>query len=291
VTGVVLQDGDYEATFRPDVGMLCASLKFAGEDYVTWPRTLTQFKAGMATAIPPIHPWINRLGAWRYQAAGRTVDLDGLPLPRDSNGLPIHGNLLGVAFDVVEQDNAHLVARFDYGAHPDKLRAFPFPHTITIDARLSTNGLTLTNQVRATGDTAVPVSFGWHPYLRLPKGGRATWELQWPACEHVEVDANIIPTGARTPQAADRSPIGRRTYDDHYALGADRTFAVSAEGRSLQLRYEEGYPFAQLFVPPGRQIIAIEPMTAEIDAIGRGTAPACAPGETYTARFTISVTR
>src|SRR5262249_17230833 len=157
-----------EASFRPDVGMLCASLKFAGEEYVTWPRTLTQFKAGMATAIPPIHPWINRLGAWRYTVAGRTVDLDGLPLPKDNNGLPIHGNPPGARFDVVQHDDARLVARFDYGAHPDKLRAFPFPHTITIDARLdAATGLTLTTRVHATADVAVPISFGWHPYLRL----------------------------------------------------------------------------------------------------------------------------
>ena len=271
--------------------MLCASLRHGGDEYVTWPRTLTQFKAGMATAIPPIHPWINRLGAWRYEAAGRTVDLEGLPLPKDNNGLPIHGNLLGAAFTVVEHDAAHLVAEFDYGAHPDKLRAFPFPHTIRISARLGAGGLDLATEVRATGDVAVPISFGWHPYLRLPKGGRATWELQWPECDHVEVDGNIIPTGERTPQPADRSPIGKRTYDDHYALGADRTFAVSAEGRTLQLRYDEGYSFAQLFVPPGRQIIAIEPMTAEIDAIGRGTAHTCQPGDTFRAGFTISTTR
>jgi galactose mutarotase-like enzyme len=292
VPGITIRNGGHEATFRPDVGMLCSSLQFDGEEYATWPRTLTQFKSGMATAIPPVHPWINRLGAWRYEAAGRTVDLGGVPLPTDNNGLPIHGNLLGARFEVVERDDARLVARFDYGAHADKLRAFPFPHVITIEARVDpATGLELATEVHATGDTGVPISFGWHPYLRLPKGGRATWELQWPACEHVEVDANIIPTGARTPQSADRSPLGRRTYDDHYALGADRTFAVAAEGRTLTLRYDEGYPFAQLFVPPGRQIIAIEPMTAEIDAIGRGTAPVCRPGETYRASFTLRVTR
>jgi aldose 1-epimerase len=292
VAVVELAAGEYCASFRPDCSMICTSLTFAGEQYVTWPRTITQFRGGMMTAIPPVHPWINRLGGWRYRAAGTAVDLEGLRLPTDPNGLPIHGNLLGVPFDVVTSEPSRLVARLDYAAHADKLRAFPFPHVITIDARVDrVRGLTLTTEVHATGATAVPVSFGWHPYLRMPAGGRAGWVLGWPECEHVEVDDNIIPTGVRTPQAAERAPIGRRTYDDHYALGRARTFTVAAEGRTLTLDYDAGYPFAQLFVPPGRQIIAIEPMTSEIDAVGRGIAPLCGPGETYAASFTISIAR
>jgi galactose mutarotase-like enzyme len=292
VTGLQLSAGQYTATFRPDTQMICTSLTHGLDEYVTWPRTITQFREGKMTAIPPVHPWINRLGGRHYRAAGTEVDLTGLELPTDPNGLPIHGNLLGAMFDVVTLEPARLVAQLDFGAHPDKLRAFPFPHVIAIDAQLDAeHGLTLTTEVRATGDTPVPVSFGWHPYLRMPAGGRAGWELTWPECEHVEVDDNVIPTGVRTPQPAERAPIARRTYDDHYALGADRTFAVHAEGRTLTLEYDDGYPFAQLFVPPRRQIIAIEPMTSEIDAVGRNIAPLCNPGDTYTASFSITITR
>jgi galactose mutarotase-like enzyme len=143
--------------------------------------------------------------------------------------------------------------------------------------------------VHATGDTVVPVSFGWHPYLRMPHGGRAGWVLRWPACDHVDVDARLIPTGARTPQPASNEPIARRTFDDHYALGADRTFSLTSAGRTLALEFDDNYPYAQLFAPPGRQIAAIEPMTAEIDALGRGTAPLIAPGEEFTAEFAIRV--
>jgi aldose 1-epimerase len=270
--------------------MLCASLTHRGEEYVTWPRTITQFRGGAATAVPPVHPWANRLGCWSYEACGTRVDLAGLDLPTDPNGLPIHGNLFGTSFDVVRREASRLTAHFDYGAHAEKLRAFPFPHVLTIDARLDADrGLTVRTAVRATGATPVPVSFGWHPYLRLPHGGRAGWELRWPECEHVEVDDRLIPTGTRIAQPAERAPIGRRTFDDHYALGPDRTFSVAAEGRTLTLEFDANYPFALLFAPPKRQIVAIEPMTAEIDALGRGTAPTVAPGEEFGAAFTIRV--
>lgn len=287
---VTLRAGRYEAAFRPDTAMLCTSLKFRGEEYVAWPRPISQFRSGSATAIPPLHPWSNRLGRWSYTAAGRRVSLRGLDLPTDDNGLPIHGNLFGVAFEVVRADDTCVVARLDYGAHPDKLRAFPFPHVLTIDARLHPErGLTITTEVRPTADSAVPVSFGWHPYVKLPRGPRAQWELRWPACEHVEVDKHTIPTGARTPQPGQRAPIADRTFDDHYALGRDRRFSIASEGRMLSLSFDANYPFGQLFVPPRRQLVAIEPMTATIDALGRGTAPLVEPGERFRAAFRLQV--
>jgi aldose 1-epimerase len=293
VAAIRLRSGDYEATFRPDLAMLCTSLRHAGEEFIAWPRTIGQYKAGNATAMPLVHPWVNRLGGWRYTAAGRTVRLAGQSLPVDDNGLPIHGNMFDVAFDVARANDTRLVARLDYGAHPDKLRAFPFPHVIIVDARLdAARGITITTEIVAMAAAPVPISFGWHPYLRLPGSApRSEWLLRRPACEHVEVDARTIPTGPRTPQPAEKLPIGRRTFDDHYALGRDRTFALASDDRELTLRFGANYPFAQLFVPPRRRLVAIEPMTAEIDALGRGTAPVCPSGESIRAAFTIVIAR
>jgi galactose mutarotase-like enzyme len=290
--GITVRAGDYEVTFRPDVAMLCSSLQHRGDEYVAWPRQLSQFKAGHATAIPLMHPWANRLGEWGYRAAGKRVDLRGIELPTDANGIPMHGNLFGAPFTVVRADETRVVAQLDYGAHPEKARAFPFPHVVTVDARVhGERGVTIRTEVRPTGNVSVPISFGWHPYVRLPHAPRTEWELRWPACEHVEVDERVIPTGKRTPLRAQRLPIEKRTFDDHYALGRDRMFAISARDRELALRFDATYPFAQLFVPPNRQHVAIEPMTAEIDALGRGSAPLCAPGERFRASFRITVSR
>ena len=289
--GVNLSAGQYEATFHPDVAMLCGSLRFRDDEYVAWPRTLEQFESGAATAVPLLHPWANRLAGWSYRADDEEVDLHGLSLPVDPKGLPIHGNLLGVPFEIVRADRSRVVARLDYGAYPEKIRAFPFPHVLTVDARLHpSRGLNIVTHVEATGDRAVPISFGWHPYVQLPRGDRAGWELRWPACEHLELDEQLIPTGQRTPQPAQRAAIGTRTFDDHYALGPDRTFSISAAGRTLMFEFDAAYPFGQLFVPPDGQVVAIEPMTAEINALGRGTAPQCRPGERWSAAFTMRVT-
>jgi galactose mutarotase-like enzyme len=295
VSGITLHAGKYEATFLPDAAMLCASLRFGGDEYVAWPRTIEEFRAGRATAIPLVHPWANRLAGDSYHAAGVDVSLAGLTLPHDPNGLLIHGNLFAVPFELQQANDTRIVARLDYGAHPEKLRAFPFPHIVTVDARLHpTRGLNVVTQVEPTSDRAVPISFGWHPFLQLPNAPRAEWELRWPACEHLDVDDHLIPTGTRTPQPAQREPIAARTFDDHYALGPDRTFAISGgsgrDRRTLTLQFDPAYPFAQLFVPPESELVAIEPMTAGIDALGRGTTPFVGAGGRFLAAFNLAVT-
>jgi galactose mutarotase-like enzyme len=286
---VTLTAGATSATFLPSCGMVCASLRHRGDEYVAWPRTLAQFRAGRMTAVPLVHPWGNRLSHWEYRAAARRVDLRGLDLPADPNGLPIHGNLRGAPFAVTALTSRRIRAEFDYGADAERMRAFPFPHVVAVDAQVNDGRVRVDTRVTPTSDRAVPISFCWHPYVRLPAARRRDWVLRWPACEHVEVDGRIIPTGERTPLRAEHAPLGTRTFDDHYALGSDRRFSLSAAGRRLTLRFGATYPFAQLFVPPKGEFVAIEPMTARIDALTGNDAPICAPGSSFDATFSMSV--
>jgi aldose 1-epimerase len=289
---ITLVAGERDATFLPGCGMLCASIRHRGNEFVAWPRTLAQFLEGRMTAVPLVHPWGNRLEGRRYRVGRRDVNLAGLDLPTDPNGLFMHGNLRGAAFELVRavatSSGAHVVARLDYGARPDLLRAFPFPHVVTVDARLDGRGLRLTTEIEPTARTAVPVSFCWHPFVQVPGAPRREWELRWPACERVLVDERVIPTGERAPQRAERALLAGRTFDDHYALGTDRRFALRAGRHGVELRFGETYPYAQLYVPAKGNFAAIEPMTATIDALGRGTAPLVKPGNRFRAWFTVA---
>jgi galactose mutarotase-like enzyme len=142
-----------------------------------------------------------------------------------------------------------------------------------------------------TGRRRVPVAFGWHPYLRLPGVPRARWRLRLPARRHLELDALGIPTGAAAPERAEADPIDGRTFDDLYALGRNRRLAFTSDaGPTIELRSDAAYPYAQVWVPAGRGFAALEPMVAPTNALGTGAAPLVAPGESYTARFTLALT-
>ena len=174
---ITLVAGDRDATFLPDCGMLCASLRHRDDEFVAWPWTLTQFLEGRMTAVPFVHPWGNRLRQWEYRVGRKRIDLRGLDVPTDPNGLPIHGNLRGASFDIVRAEagtrDARLVARLDYGARPDLLRAFPFPHVVTIDARLGDGGLRLTTEIEPTGSDHSPGLVLLAPLRADPRRRRA----------------------------------------------------------------------------------------------------------------------
>ena len=82
---------------------------------------------------------------------------------------------------------------------------------------------------------------------------------------------------------------GYVTFDDLYALGDDRVLAIEAGGFRVAVACEAGYPFAQVFAPPDAGFVCLEPMTAPTNALGTGAAALVAPGDSFTARFSIVV--
>jgi aldose 1-epimerase len=294
---VTLAAGELEATFLPGLGLLGTALRHRGEDLLALPGGVAGYRDRNVTGLPILAPWANRLPTWRYRAAGAEVELEGLDLPTDPAGLPIHGTLTarrGWRLErlAAEAGRAVLEASFDYGARPELLAAFPFPHTLTVAAVVQDASLEVTTTLAATGDRPVPVAFGWHPYLRLPGAPRAAWRLLLPDRAHLELDDRGLPTGAASGEPAEADPVGDRTYDDLYALERDpaaRRLGLEAAGRRLLVDYGDGYDHAQVFAPPGAEFVCLEPMAAPTAALAAGTTSLVAPGDTFTARFTIRV--
>ncbi len=290
VPAVILRSGDLSATFLPALGLTGVSLRYRGGEYLAVPGGLDTLRARGSAGIPLLAPWANRLAARRYRAAGVTVDLKGMRLGTDDNGLPIHGLLLGrsrwsVGRLATRGDAAVLGASIDVDAP-----AFPFPHRIDVRVRASESRLTVDTTLTATGRRRVPVAFGWHPYLRVPGTARARWRLRLPPCERRALDTRSIPTGASTHQPAEAEAIRRRTFDDLYGLGRDRRFAFEGEdGRGIEMRCISGYPYAQVWVPAGRSFGALEPMAAPTNALVEGATPLVGPGDSFTARFALTV--
>jgi len=85
-----------------------------------------------------------------------------------------------------------------------------------------------------------------------------------------------------------------RVYDDLFPrLDDDPVFALEGGGRRLEVRFERGYPVAQVYAPKGQDFICFEPMTAPTDAPSRGgrDLQRAEPGTEFAARFSIAVRR
>jgi aldose 1-epimerase len=294
---VTLAAGELEGTFLPGLGLLGTSLRHRGEELLALPGGVAGYRGGNVTGLPLLAPWANRLPGWRYRAAGTEVDLDGLDLHTDPGGLPIHGTLTAHGGWRLERlaagdGSAVLQASLDYGAFPELLAAFPFPHRLTVTATVREATLAVATTLEATGGRPVPVAFGWHPYLRLPGAPRAAWRLLLPDRVHLDLDDRGLPTGKTADEPEEADPVGDRTYDDLYALGqgpAARHLGLEAAGRRLLVGYGQGYGHAQVFAPPGAEFVCLEPMTGPTAALAAGTTPLVDPGASLTAEFTVQV--
>jgi galactose mutarotase-like enzyme len=286
---LTLTAGPVEATFLPGLGMLGVALRHRGEDLLALPGGLDGYRSGHVTGLPLLAPWANRLGGRRYEVDGVGVDLDGLDLPTDDRGLPIHGTMTAQAgWEVAARDDRSLEARFAFGDRPDLLASFPFPHELRIAAAVDPARLTVTTTLTPTGGRAVPVAFGYHPYLRLPGVARSDFMLRLPGRRHLVLDDRQLPTGEAhpRPRRRRRSATGPSTTS---RLGDDRELAIAGGGRRVAVRLDAAYRFAQVFAPPGADTVCLEPMTAPGNALIAGGYARARPGTAFTAGFRLEV--
>jgi aldose 1-epimerase len=304
---VELLAGELEATLSiegPTFSVV--SLRHRGAELLLSPEELPpDYRLhGALAGITLMHPWAGRLSSDRFEVGGVAIVLpaDAPEVSRDPvSGVPLHGLRSGGAWTLVADaasesgvaDRTRATATLDFAAQPALLARFPFPHELTVAAELRPDGLALSTELRATGEVAVPVAFGWHPYARLPGAPRADWRLELPEGAHIPLDERKLPTGARAaPSPATRVVLGARAFDDGWDGIADgATLAAADDVRELRCDFLEGFPVAQLFAPLDAELVSLEPMTAVGNALVSGDGLRfVAPGTTFTARTFFGVT-
>ena len=282
--------GELAATFLPDLGMTGVSLRCRGREHLALPGGLAALRAGATLGLPLLAPWANRLASRRYRAAGVDVDLDGLPLGTDANGLPIHGLLVGRPGWRLGRRSARggrgRLPRLDRRRRPGV--PVPAPHRgrrrrprPPADARHDGHPDRSPPGAGGLRLASVPAPAGYAPQPLAPAAaGRA-------------------PTSPRRPGHPDGRRAGRGGPKPNRSAAARSTTCTASAGTppraggrrraSISMRAGTGYPYAQVWVPAGRPFAALEPMTAPTNSLVDGTAPLVEPGDAFTAAFTLDV--
>jgi aldose 1-epimerase len=282
------------ATFVPGAAMLCSSLRHEGAELLAQRGGVDAYaERGATMGIPLLYPWANRLAGDSYPVDGGTVELSRStpPLKFDVNGLPIHGALPScLHWELLDDACDALRARLRWDA-PELLAIFPFTHTLELHARVVGAELVIETSVHADDGVAVPVAFGFHPYLTIPGSERVAWDVELPVSERLLLDAQMIPTGEREPFDRRRLALGDSDWDDAFSgLIEPSIFSVTGAGRRIELQFLDGYSHAQVYSPAGESFICFEPMTAPTNALRSGDGlRSVEPGETFRAAFSIAV--
>ncbi|MFK8105352.1 MAG: aldose 1-epimerase [Saprospiraceae bacterium] len=257
----------------PTMGACLLNLCFQGQQVLDSFQSPEALKLGDWAKSAVLFPFPNRLRDGRYTFAGKQYQF---PLNDASGPNAIHGFGRQKAFTVqdyqVTSDQGSITCLYeDSGEQP----GYPFPFSVEMKFSISDdNGFEVSLTMTNLGTQAMPAGLGWHPYFTL--GNTVDqYFLQLPACDLIEVDPTMIPTGRQTPYTNfnESTPIKNTILDSCFKLTASTSkrsyIKIESDTATLtywQERKTHAWPFVQIFTPPHRKSIAIEPMTCNVDA-------------------------
>ncbi len=229
-------------------------------------------------------PFNDRIPGGRYQFDGTDYEL---PVNEPDSGCALHGLVYDRPFtvDTREADDSGAFLQLSYRLEPESSPGYPFTLLVTASYHLRADRFELRLATVNGGEGPAPVTMGWHPYVVTPEGVDEA-RITCPAERFVEVDSDLLPTGARPPVSGGpldyRKPgrVGAREIDIALeragASGAAPSGAATARtvvdrGDDAIILEQSLQPFryTQLYIPPQHTSIAVEPITAATDAFNR----------------------
>lgn len=292
------ESGELQLNILPKFGGNIAGLKLASDgrtvDLVSGYRTLDEARANQGYQGAKLFPFPNRIRDGQYRFDG--VDYQ-LPINRPKENNAIHGFFTDKPFQILKEIEAETHALLIVGCeYTGNYPGYPFPCRVEIEYVLSIDDhFTCRTIVTNSGEGPMPVADGWHPYFSMG-GPIDRLRLKLPASRTILADERMIPTGTR---------IDTVTFDEATEIGCsllDTGFALDVTGEPMTTRLvdpksnlvlslsqqtgENKYNYLQVYTPPGREKIAIEPMTCPADGFNSGEGLiTLEPGESFSTAF------
>jgi aldose 1-epimerase len=218
-------------------------------------------------------PWPNRIAGGKYSFDG--VDYQ-LPLTEPAKLNASHGLVRFVRWTASRQDGSSVTLVHDLVPQTGYPFELHFELTYSVDAG---TGLRVRAEVTNTGRAVAPFGAGFHPYLDLAEHDLDSAELLVPAGVVFDTDDRSIPTGSRPVQGTPfdfrtARPIGSTRLDHGFAELTGSVAVLRTEQRAVEVSWDAGYRYLQVFTPPfitpGRNAVAIEPMSCPANAFNTG---------------------
>jgi aldose 1-epimerase len=269
---VTLAAGDARVDVVPAMGGAVTAFRWRGVDILRpTPAAAIAERNVRAAASFPLVPFSNRIADGMLQFGGRSHTLR-----RESPAHPhaIHGVGCQRPWRVEACDADRIVMALDYAPESEEPCAWPFAlcarQRIDIAEEAGRAVLQMTLGIENVDTRECPFGLGWHPYF--PRSASAVlgfragglWETgptMLPA-RHVEVPA----ASAFDPPRA----LGDTALDNVFT-GFEGTARLDDPDRRLHVTVEgdSAARFLVVYVPAGRDFLAIEPVTHITDAFNR----------------------
>jgi aldose 1-epimerase len=260
------------------------------------PGTPDTLKADTQSASELLFPFASRIPEGTYTFFQKTYSL----VQNDPNhASAIHGLVRKQAFHLSEQivrdDAATLTLHY-------KLRdqiGYPFSIDFAIQYRLTADGkFELTYSASNTGNEPAPAMFGWHPYFKLGNEQVDAWKIEIPSQEIVKFNDDMTPIGKEAFPISGPTLLFKKVLDNCFIVNTASEKSVTkliSENQDVTLNIEqetgEGkFNHLVIYTPPSRDCVAIEPLTANVNAFNNGEGlNVLAPGNMISGTISISL--
>ncbi|MCB0653694.1 MAG: hypothetical protein KDC85_20620 [Saprospiraceae bacterium] len=218
---------------------------------------LSAYKSAFLTPFP------NRIAGGKFEYNSQNHQLE---CNEKSLGNALHGFVYDKPFTVssklITNSSASVELSYDYDGKTD---GFPYPFQLVLRYKVESSGwLICTCIITNSGENVMPFGSGWHHYFSLNQP-IDDLELSFHPAEHWQMNDKMIPTGQKTSIGPVEGRIGGNTYDDCFTLEEQFVRLKDGEDNQLLLDLGKDFPFLQIYTPPHRKSIAIEPMTCPPD--------------------------
>ena len=218
-----------------------------------------------------LFPFPNRIELGVYHLKNQKYTLEKSPF---SGSNAIHGLLSKTAFTHKDSKIPNEIS-LDSTIESEKHVGYPFSVKCGIRFRLEDNKLSVITSVTNISEIDIPIGDGWHPYFSLNKN-IDNLELKLPKNKALKLNQEGIPTGDLFEFDAFKNlqKIGKTRLDHAFRVskGLESVITIIHDQTNklkLLIEQETGhqkYNYLQIYTPPDRKSIAIEPMTCAPNA-------------------------
>lgn len=271
---ITLKTSKSQVKIFPSLGGVLGDLLLSNEDktchVLDTYQQIDDLEAKAAYKSHFLLPFPNRMKDGKYNFYGNSYQF---PVNDTRLGHSLHGFLDTIPMQVIIQKSDEKEATVELQGDFSGNDYYPFSFEINTTYTLRHSELIVLIKIKNTGNSKMPIGFGWHPYFKIDNTTIDDFKMQLPDCRLVELDERMMPTGETVPfhTFSTLKAIGDKHFDNCFILESNSdkraTIQLQSKTKTLSIWQETAaFPYFQIYTPENRQSIAIEPMTCNIDA-------------------------
>ena len=239
-------------------GASLQSLRLANKEII---KDLSPLSYAETYASALLFPFVNRVKDGKYSFEGQNYQLD-INEPENNNAH--HGLVYNQHFELLEAINnaenatVGLVHKADGSA-----QGFPFSYQFEVYYTLMAQQLEIKVYITNLSQKAFPYTIGWHPYFYSSDLSQTKIYLN--SHQKALFDSRGLTQGFEEVHISEAIHIGDKHFDDCFQL---KTPSINFQTPDYKISIEQDIdePFFQVYTPPIRSFVALEPTTGLADS-------------------------